>query len=36
MPVNKQFISRFPAGEFEVVHPFQLRDRSDRTNVDTR
>uniref|UniRef100_A0A158R5T3 Disintegrin domain-containing protein n=1 Tax=Syphacia muris TaxID=451379 RepID=A0A158R5T3_9BILA len=36
IPINKQFISRFPTGEFEVVYPFQQRERSDRTNVDTR
>uniref|UniRef100_A0A1I7YFX5 Disintegrin and metalloproteinase domain-containing protein 22 n=1 Tax=Steinernema glaseri TaxID=37863 RepID=A0A1I7YFX5_9BILA len=32
---NKQFVSRFDEGEFEVVHPFQVREKSERTGIDT-
>ncbi|KAM3724644.1 Disintegrin and metalloproteinase domain-containing protein [Dirofilaria immitis] len=33
---NKDFISRLAEGEFEVVHPFQIRDKNDRIGIDTR
>ncbi|TKR67584.1 hypothetical protein L596_023715 [Steinernema carpocapsae] len=32
---NKQFVSRFDEGEFEVVHPFQVREKNDRIGIDT-
>uniref|UniRef100_A0A0R3S5V7 Pep_M12B_propep domain-containing protein n=1 Tax=Elaeophora elaphi TaxID=1147741 RepID=A0A0R3S5V7_9BILA len=36
LATNKDFISRLAEGEFEVVHPFQIRDKNDRIGIDTR
>ncbi|GMT18573.1 hypothetical protein PFISCL1PPCAC_9870, partial [Pristionchus fissidentatus] len=33
---NKAFIGSLKDGEFEIVHPFQIRDKSDRIGIDTR
>ncbi|VDN03744.1 unnamed protein product [Thelazia callipaeda] len=33
---NKEFINRLAEGQFEVVHPFQIRDKNDRIGIDTR
>uniref|UniRef100_A0A914C2R1 Uncharacterized protein n=1 Tax=Acrobeloides nanus TaxID=290746 RepID=A0A914C2R1_9BILA len=33
---NKQFISQLEEGQFEVVHPFQIRDKNERIGIDTR
>lgn len=33
---NKEFISRLDDGQFEVVHPFQVRDKNERIGIDTR
>lgn len=33
---NKDFVNRLPKGQFEVVHPFQIRDKNDRIGIDTR
>ncbi|VDN52874.1 unnamed protein product [Dracunculus medinensis] len=36
MSTNKEFISRLGDRKFEVVHPFQIRDKNDRIGIDTR
>uniref|UniRef100_A0AAF5PS84 Uncharacterized protein n=7 Tax=Wuchereria bancrofti TaxID=6293 RepID=A0AAF5PS84_WUCBA len=36
LATNKDFINRLAEGEFEVVHPFQIRDKNDRIGIDTR
>ncbi|MFH4973934.1 hypothetical protein AB6A40_000643 [Gnathostoma spinigerum] len=36
LSTNKEFINRLDPGEFEVVHPFQVRDKHDRIGIDTR
>uniref|UniRef100_A0A915PXI3 EGF-like domain-containing protein n=1 Tax=Setaria digitata TaxID=48799 RepID=A0A915PXI3_9BILA len=36
LATNKNFIGRLPEGQFEVVHPFQIRDKNDRIGIDTR
>uniref|UniRef100_A0A7E4VRT4 Peptidase M12B domain-containing protein n=1 Tax=Panagrellus redivivus TaxID=6233 RepID=A0A7E4VRT4_PANRE len=33
---NKDFISRLPENQFEIVHPFQIRDKNERIGIDTR
>jgi hypothetical protein len=33
---NKEFISHLEEGQFEVVHPFQVRDKNERIGIDTR
>lgn len=32
---NKQFISQLDEGTFEIVHPFQVRDKNERIGIDT-
>lgn len=36
LSTNKAFISRLDEGHFEVVHPFQIRDKNERIGIDTR
>ena len=33
---NKEFINHLDEGQFEVVHPFQVRDKNERIGIDTR
>ncbi|EPB75868.1 hypothetical protein ANCCEY_05028 [Ancylostoma ceylanicum] len=33
---NKAFIASIPSGDYEVVHPFQIRDKNERIGIDTR
>uniref|UniRef100_A0A914HCN4 Uncharacterized protein n=1 Tax=Globodera rostochiensis TaxID=31243 RepID=A0A914HCN4_GLORO len=33
---NKQFIDQLEDGSYEIVHPFQVRDRKERIGIDTR
>ncbi|KAL3068365.1 hypothetical protein niasHT_030656 [Heterodera trifolii] len=33
---NKQFIDQLEDGSYEIVHPFQIRDRKERIGIDTR
>ncbi|ETN80122.1 Disintegrin [Necator americanus] len=33
---NKAFITSIPGGDYEVVHPFQIRDKNERIGIDTR
>ncbi|KAK6045551.1 reprolysin family propeptide, partial [Cooperia oncophora] len=33
---NKAFIASIPDGDYEVVHPFQIRDKNERIGIDTR
>ncbi|VDL66203.1 unnamed protein product [Nippostrongylus brasiliensis] len=33
---NKAFIASIPGGDYEVVHPFQIRDKNERIGIDTR
>ena len=33
---NKEFISHLEEGKFEIVHPFQIRDKNERIGIDTR
>ncbi|VDM53600.1 unnamed protein product [Angiostrongylus costaricensis] len=33
---NKAFIATIPDGDYEVVHPFQIRDKNERMGIDTR
>lgn len=33
---NKAFMGRMKEGEYEVVHPFQIRDKNERIGIDTR
>ncbi|VDK52455.1 unnamed protein product [Anisakis simplex] len=35
LSTNKEFISRLDEGQFEVVHPFQVRDKNERIGIDT-
>lgn len=30
---NKEFIARIPEGDYEVVHPFQIRDKNERIGI---
>lgn len=32
---NKQFIGQLDDGQFEIVHPFQMRERKERIGIDT-
>lgn len=32
---NKHFISQLDEGTFEIVHPFQVRDKKERIGIDT-
>ncbi|CAD5220199.1 unnamed protein product [Bursaphelenchus xylophilus] len=32
---NKQFISQLDEGQFEIVHPFQMRENKERIGIDT-
>ncbi|GMR41859.1 hypothetical protein PMAYCL1PPCAC_12054 [Pristionchus mayeri] len=33
---NKAFIGSLKDGEYEIVHPFQIREKNDRIGIDTR
>ncbi|CAI4230543.1 unnamed protein product [Auanema sp. JU1783] len=33
---NKAFIDSLTVGEYEIVHPFQIRDKNERMGIDTR
>lgn len=33
---NKELMSRLAPGSYEIVHPFQIRDKNERMGIDTR